>query len=285
MYYQPQQQNPQGGYAANPTNQKKEKTNVWEGVGLVRARSANENDPLRLYDFANGGSSLHFNLKVSEFTGTADQNGNPKVKIVSVPVDVYTNKNVTKEMLGAIVPGMKVRVVGHLDLQSYESKRTGSKVTSLVVKAYVLEILEGPQYQQNPYGAPQGMQAPVYGAPVQQYPPQQGYGPAQHAPAYGMQAPQYPQPQPMQAPGYGAPQYPQPQPYAGPQAQQMPAQGQQMPRQQAPAYQQGIQQPMAPQQPKTPPYYRSAPAPQQPPQNAPITAPRINDNPPEDMPE
>ncbi len=205
---------PQGGYApaaaeAKAPRQKKEKINSVELTGHVESRARNQE--IRFFEFPNnGGGAIHINVRTQEFTGTSDQNGNPKMKTAYIPVSVKTNKNITAEQLKTVVPGMKVHVVGRLTNQQYDD-RNGQKRSSLVVEAYVFEILEMPMMQ-TPYG-PQPYGMPPQQQPMQQYPPQYGQPvPAQQPyPQYGQPYPQqYGQPaQPAQQPF--TPPYPQPQ--------------------------------------------------------------------------
>jgi single-stranded DNA-binding protein len=283
----PQSGYPQGGYSQNgnrPMRQKKEKINQWEGIGIVSARSQNQNqqEPIRFFQFTGGGGAIHFNLKCIEYTGTMDANNQMRMRTTYIPVSVFTNKIITAQQLMNITPGMKVHIVGKLDIENYENKTTGQKKVSLIVNAYVFEILEMPMQQA--YGAPQ-----PYAVPQQQYPqPQQAYAPQAQPPQYG--APQY-APQQPQAPAY----------YQQPQQAQHP-QGAQQPQRVPPYYQQASQpQAQAPQQPFPPmpaqakmpvtpqpqgaqPQQRYAPQPQTPkPQATPAPTPDITDI--EDMPE
>lgn len=253
---------------------KKQVINKWEGIGIVRPRSAQENDALQFFAFPNGGGALHFSLLCTEITG-ADANGAPKTRTTYLPVKVYTNKNITEQQLRSIVSGMKLRCVGSLQHESYTSKKTGQKVSALVLNAYVIEILEAPmqgQYPPQPYGTQYPYPQPQQGGPAYQQPyPEPAPGP-QRAPA---QAPQYqPQPQYGQAPAQGPQYQPQPQygqaPAPAPQYQPQPQYGQapaQAPAQAQPQYQPQPQpqqqaQPQQQQAQAAPPYYRPAPAPQ-----------------------
>lgn len=194
---------------------RKQKINEVTLVGVIRPRSANENEPFRYYPFPGGGGAIHVNIKVSE---TMETQEGPKVRIVSIPVDIYTNKVITEQMITSLVPGMTVRVVGSLSNNSYESKKTGQRTTTLVVRAFVLEVIQSaqPAYGQIPaYG-----QQPQYQQNAPQY-QNQGYAPQpqyQQAPAYQQQGygqqPQYQQ----NAPAYGQQQYQQASAY-GPQPQ------------------------------------------------------------------
>jgi len=236
----------QGGRAP-----KKPKINEWQGEGIVKPRSGNDNEEIKVYDFQNGGASVNISLVCTEPAGN-DQYGQPKTATCYVPVKVQANKLITVQQLHGIRAGMKVRVVGRLAAESYTSKKTGQQVTSLVVKAYVFEILESPQQaympqqpapQYGPQGqAPYGQQMPPpYGQQVP-YGAQMPYGQQPQAP-YGPQAPM---------PGYGA------QPQA-PYGQQMPPYGQQSAYQPAqPRQAPAAPQPQAPAQPaNVPPYYQA----------------------------
>lgn len=228
-----QQPYPQG-QAQGARAPKKEKLNECILTGIVRPRSANENDVIVFYPFKNEGEgSININLKITEFTGTSDENGNPRQRHTTVPVSVKTNKSITAAQLKAVVSGMKVRVVGRLELQSYKSKKTGQDVTSLVVSAYVFEVLEMPMQSAQQYV----QQTPAYGQ-------QGGYAPQQPMPqGYNPQTP-YP-PQYVPQGGYA----PQQQPYGQPQQQAYGPQGGYAP--QTPVPQVGQQMP-----PQTPPYYQ-----------------------------
>ena len=234
---------------------KKPKINEWQGEGVVRPRSGNDTDEIRVFEFQNGGAAINISLMCQEYAG-ADQNGQPKMSTTYVPVKVMANKNITLEQLRSVRSGMKVRIVGRLKSESYTSKRTGQQVTTLVVNAFVFEILEMPQQayapQQPQYQQfPQQPQYPGYG---QQMPPQYG----------GQQAPYGQLPQQPQYPGYGQPAPPQ---YGG---QRPPQYGQQPQYNNPPAQAQ-------PQQPQggVPPYYQApGQAPAFPPQNGAQPAPQ-----------
>lgn len=189
-------------------NTKKEKTNEWTGIGIVVPRSGKSDDEIVFYPFPkNGGGVIHFSLKCEEPAG-ADANGQPRVETVYVPVDVMANKLITVQQLQTIRSGMRVRVVGRLKLDSYENRKNGAKTTRLIVRAFVLEVLQSPATQQGPQPFPQGI------APQQQggYP---GYMPQQGGyPGYAVPQPAYQQgPQYGGTPPYGA----QPQPGYQPQ--------------------------------------------------------------------
>ena len=210
---------------------RKPKINVWEGEGIVRSRSANADEPIRFFPFKNGGGAIHISLLVTESFG-AGADGAPRTRTTYIPVNVTTNNGsqnqITPQQLQSVRPGMKVRVVGRLGTETYDSKRTGQKVTSLVVDAFVFEILDIGQVPAYPQQG--GALLPHQGAG--HYPPAsaQGYGfqggapapfygqnfPQQNAPVYPQQQP-YPQPAPMPpypggyAPGAGIPQPAQPQ--------------------------------------------------------------------------
>ena len=185
--------NNQGGYGQGAQKPKREIINEWKGTGIVRPRSGNDQDPITFYPFQRGGGAIHITVACSEIVG-ADESGNAKQRTYYIPVNVLTNKNITQQQLQSVCAGMKVRVVGKLEPESYTSKKTGQKVTSLVVNAYVFEILQFPQQQ----GFAQPMQGAGYGQ-------QPFYGPQGPAPQGQYQQQQYYGPQP--APGqYGAPQ-------------------------------------------------------------------------------
>lgn len=247
--------NNQGGKAP-----KKPKINEWSGEGIVKPRSGNDGDEIRFFAFQKGGGAIHITVACSEPVQGADENGQPRMKTSYIPVNVMTNRAISQQQLMAIKPGMRVRVVGKLEPESYTSKKTGQKVTALVVNAFVFEVLAMPQQAMTPqYGAMPQAQQPAYGA----------------QPPYGMMQPQqqYPLQGGYPGPQYGAPvqpQYPPQQGYPGPQYQ--------------PQYQ--PQQPQAPAGAarQTPPYYvppqGTAPAQPQQPQNVPGSPMTI-----EDMPE
>ena len=199
---------PQGG----ERKPRKEKINECEFRGVIVARGQNDAEPIKVYTFDNGGAVIHANLKVSEYTGRADENGNPKMKTTTVPLNVNANKLITVDMLRSIVPGSTVRVVGRLENESYRDKQTGQYRSSLVVNAYVMEILQLP-IQAQPY-APAAYPQPQYGAQPAYGQQQYGQGPFAPvpAPAYGQrQTPPAPAPaqpqgypaQPQQRPAYG----------------------------------------------------------------------------------
>lgn len=188
------------GYPQNGQNrQRKAKINQWEGEGIIRPKSTNEQDPIKYWPSKTGnGGAIYATLKCTELTGQTDQNGQPKTTTAFVPITIWTNKNITPQMLQSLVPGMKVRVVGKLKNESYENKTTHQRVSSMVVNVFVLEILEMP------------MQAPAYGSAGQygmQMPPMQGYQQQQpQAPMSGQQG-GYIQQQPQgQVPPYYQPQ-------------------------------------------------------------------------------
>ena len=242
---------------------KKPVINKWEGEGILRTRSANDSEEIKFYPFQSGGGAIHVSLAITETNG-ADEQGVPRTRTVYVPVNVKTNRMITQQMLQGLRVGMKVHVVGSLKTESYTSKKTGANVSTLVVEAYVFEILEMPQQMYGGYGQQQGYQ-PQGGMP--QYGPQPGMAPG--APAPGYQQP-YPQQQPAYqqapygqqqapAPGYQQPVY-QPQGGYGQQApMQAPVQQQQAPQPQRPAAPQAA--PGAPVPPYyQPPYQGAAPA-------------------------
>ena len=166
-----------GGHAP-----KKTIINKWEGEGIVKPRTGNDNDPIQFFPFQNGGGAIHITIECTEMSGTADQNGQPRVTTSYVPVNVMTNRLITQQQLMGIRSGMKVHVVGKLQHESYTSKKTNQKVTRLVVNAcYAFEILEMPQqaapagYEQHAGYGPQGGYAPQGGYPQGGYGPQPGY--------------------------------------------------------------------------------------------------------------
>lgn len=228
--------------------------NKWEGEGFVKSRTANDNDEIQFFPFRNGGGAIHISVACSEMNG-ADENGQPRVTTSYIPVNVMTNRLITEQQLKGVRQGMKVHVVGKLQPESYTSKKTGNRVTSMVVNAYVFEILEMPQQIMGP-----GYAQPDY-APQPGFMPQQGYiQPGQYpAPQGGYQQP------PMggaPAPGFPSqPAYAQQQrPYQQP---AQPAYQRQAPAS-MPAYQpQGAQAPAgAPPHGNIPPYYQRPGTPQ-----------------------
>ena len=121
--------NGQGAGSAQPSGkQKKEKVNYVELVGYLTARSSNENDQIVFYPFKNGGGAVHCSLKVLQPTGQADEYGNPKMRTTYVPVDIAVNKMIPASTLQGLIPGMKVKVVGELRLQTYQKKNTNEKL-------------------------------------------------------------------------------------------------------------------------------------------------------------
>lgn len=250
---------------------KKPIINQFTGEGIVKTISANDGDEIKFVPFQNGGGAIKFTLACTEeVPGMNDENGQPKSQTDYIPVKVITNKNITAEQLKSVVPGMRVRVVGKNKVESYVSKKNNTRVSTMIVYAYVFEILQMPA--QN-YGQPQGYQQGGYQQPqggypapgsYPQYPPQGGYpGPQGAYP--GQPGMPYPPAPGYPAPG-GYPQYPQPgaQPYyqrpAGPAGPAAPAygrpagQGAQQPAQQAPAPQTQAPQGQAGAQP-VPPYF------------------------------
>ena len=191
--YQQEQQTPK---------QKKQKVNEVTLVGVIRPRSSNENEPFKFYPFKDGGGAIHVNLKVTE---NMDSPQGPKARTVSIPVDIYTNKAISQQALTSLIPGTTVKIVGSLSNNSYESKKTGQRQTILVVRAFILEVLQMPQqeFAQAPgYGYPAYGQQPAY-QQQPQYPPQPQYqqNPAQRAPgAYAPQSPAYAQQNPSYPP-------------------------------------------------------------------------------------
>lgn len=199
-------------YGANNAS-KKQIINKWEGEGIVRPRSGNNDEQIKFYPFKNGGGAIHITVECSEMTGTADENGQPKVMTSYIPVNVMTNRLITQQQLMGICAGMKVHVVGKLQPESYTSRQTNQKVTRLVVNAFVFEVLQMPQ-QNAPAGytgpyPPQGgypMQGNYPGQPQPGYGPQPGYAPQGGYPPQGGYQGQPPQgygPQPGYAPQGG----------------------------------------------------------------------------------
>lgn len=218
--------------------------NRWEGEGIVRPRSGNEGDEIRFFPFKNGGGAIHISIECTETSGT-DQNGQPRTLTTYVPVNVMANRLIPEQQLKAVRAGMRVRAKGRLQQESYTSKKDGSRKSTMVVNAFVFEILDmqTQAVQQPAYQQAYGQQAQF---PPQQpvYPPQQGYMPG-YAPQgqYPPQQQAYP-PQPGYVP---QPQYP----------------AQQQPVYQQPGYAQAAAQqrtPPAQGQGPLPPYYQ-APAP------------------------
>lgn len=205
---------------------KKPIINQWTGEGIVRPRSNNDGDEIKFFPFQRGGGAIHFSLACTEEMPGADPNGQPKTQTAYIPVNVMTNKNITEDQLKSVVPGMRVRVVGRLAPESYTSKRTNAKVTTMSVSAFVFEILAMPAA--NNYG-PQGGYASQSPYPQQgiqysgQYPPQGGYpGPQGSYQQYGPQG-GYQQYGPQGGMPYPpAPGYPQPGGYPAAQPQQQP---------------------------------------------------------------
>lgn len=222
--------NNQPGYGQDAQKPKKEKVNEWVGVGIVRPRSGNDQDPIKFFPFQRGGGAIHITLACTEVFN--DASGAAKTRTAYVPVNVLTNGGkLDIPLVQSIRAGMKIRVVGKIEPESYTSKKTGQKVTSLVVNAYYLEILQQqtfapgqPAYGQQPYYGGQGYQPPMGGQPYygpqpgQQMPGQPpmggqpamgyqpGYAPAPQGPYYGPQPGQPMTGQPpmggQSAPGY-----------------------------------------------------------------------------------
>ena len=161
---------------------RKQKINEWTGEGIVRPRSGNDGDEIRFFPFQRGGGAIHITVACTEQYG-ASENGQPKEQTSYVPVNVITNSRITEEQLKGVCAGMRVRVVGKLTPESYTSKRTGQKVTTLVVNAFVFEVLAMPAHSYAPQGGYAPQQAP-YPPQAPAYAPQAGYpGPAA-APLY-----------------------------------------------------------------------------------------------------
>lgn len=204
---------------------KKEKINEWSGTGIIVPRSGKLEDEIKFYPFEKtGGGVIHIVLKCEEAFG-ADNSGQPRISTTYVPVSVRANKNITIEQLKSVRSGMRVRVVGPLKAETY-TKQSGEKVTTLVVNAFVFEVLQT-STMNNPYGqnqpgavmqpgvAPLYMQGtyPGYNQPA--YPGYPGQGgtpvfPGQPQPGYAQPgvAPVCPQ---GAYPGYAQPVYAQPQ--------------------------------------------------------------------------
>ena len=216
-----------GGYGQGARRPQKEKINEWVGTGIVHPRSGNDQDPIKFFPFQRGGGAIHINLACVE--AYTDASGAAKSHTTYVPVNILTNGGkLDVATVQSIRTGMKIRVVGKIQPESYLSKKTNTQVTTLSVNAYVVEILQQQEYTQQPGYGPQPY-----------YQPQQGYqqppmGAPMGAPMGG---------QPMS--GYGQ----QPAP-AAPQVQYAPAQPQQ-----------GQQGAPAPQAQRQPPYQQAAPAP------------------------
>lgn len=201
---------PQGGYPEDGgqkavKTKKENPVNKCEFTGYAKTRG---NYPeIRVNELPNGGASVKFTLECREFTGSSDENGNPKCRTTYVPVSVWANKIISVAMLRSVVPGMKIHVIGRWSNQHFKD-RNGQDRNFTECEAYVLDILETPQMaspQMPPYGQPYG-----YGlqTPPQGYTPQQPAAP-QYPPQYSVQPqPYYPQPQyrqpaqPLPDPGY-----------------------------------------------------------------------------------
>ncbi len=242
------------------------KINEWQGEGIVKTRFASEGEQIRFYPFRNGGGAIHITVVVTE--QYTDLGGAQRSRTTYVPVNVTTNANITQQQLQSVQPGMRVRVIGRLGIETYTSRRTNEKESTMVVNAFGFEILDMGQriaaqggYGQYAGGAQPQMQAqPQYGGGIPQPAPQQGYQPTQQpAPAYPAQQGGY-NPQG----GYGAQQQ------GGYQHQQQPqgGYGVQQPMQGQPAMQggygqQGMAQPRGAQRGniQQAPYYQGAAAP------------------------
>lgn len=200
---------------ANNNANKKPKINEWTGEGIVRPRSGNDGDEIKFFPFQRGGGAIHITVACSEQTMRNDENGQPKVRTSYIPVNVMTNSKITEQMLRSIRAGMRVRVVGNLQPESYTSQKTGQRVTTLAVNAFVFEVLQGtdspypqaqPAYPAQPQGPAYGQGAPQGGYPAPQggYPSPQGGYPGQGGP-YPPQQPYYGG---VQGPQGGYPGYP-----------------------------------------------------------------------------
>ena len=151
---------------------KKAKINEWTGEGIVRPKSNNDGDEIRFFPFKNGGGAIHFTLACSEPAQGADENGLPRMKTTYIPVNVMTNKLVDEQRLRTIKAGMRVKVVGKLEAESYTSKKDGQRKSALVVNAFVFEVLAMPQQitppAQQGYGQQPGGQYSHQGGPYPQ---------------------------------------------------------------------------------------------------------------------
>lgn len=201
--YYPQGVYPQGGGPKAVMAKKESPVNKCEFTGYAKPRG---NYPeIRVNELPNGGASIKFSLECREYTGSSDENGNPKCRTTYVPVSVWANKIISVAMLKSVVPGMKIHVVGRWSNQHYKDKN-GQDRNFAECEAYVLDIQETPQMvspQMPPYGQPYG---------YSQQPAPQGYAPQQPAapqPQYdARQQPYYPQPQYSQtAPRQAYPDY------------------------------------------------------------------------------
>lgn len=228
--------NNQGGN----NRQHKDKACYAEFTGTVRPLTMKEGDPIRFFQFKNGGGAIHFLVEVAK-TLPADASGQERVKTERYKVDAYTNKDLTPEFLQSLVPGTKVNIACEPTYNFQKDQNGQPAKPELVFRAFAIRVRE---YAQQP-----AQQAP------QQYP---AYQPGYAAPAQ----PGYQQPYQQQ---YAPAQYPN-QPYGQPGGQYVPqggfAQPQQPQRPQAPYQNQGY-----PQQPAgqpVPPYFKPAPQPQVP---------------------
>lgn len=203
-----------GGQSRYRQGQKEEVINKWQGIGIIRAKSADPNAPIQCYSKDGAKGVIHAKLIVQKDSGRRDNAGNPVISKDEFSLDIWTNKNVSIQMLQNIIPGTKVRVVGELHKKHYQD-RNGVWQTDVVIEAYVLEILATPQQNYN-----QGYAAPQGGYNGQNQYPQGGYPQGQG---------QYRQPQG----GYnGQGQYPQGGNYQPSQQQYRQPQGQAQPPQQ-----------------------------------------------------
>lgn len=195
--------------------------NKGEWTGVVRSRTGSDQDEIRFIQWPNGGGVIHFTLECRE-PYLDEREGVQKERTDYLPVNARTNsKTISQELLMGIRAGMRVHVVGKVQNETYTSKRTGERRSTLAVNAFVLEILDEPAYGARPiygpadrypaapqqpaqaWGVPQGQYGPYPPQPVYQQP---GWPQAQFPPAsqYGPQPQSYPpQPQGYQShPGY-----------------------------------------------------------------------------------
>ncbi len=198
MPYQ-QNNNYQGGRSrGNGGQRREEEPNVCRFRGIVHPKTMKDTDEIvfRAFKKAPGGA-VHIMLTVED--SQPDSYGQIRSTQTHVPVAIFTNKNITEEMLRGLMPGMLIKVTGKYHTTSRQNPQTNQWENFHEFNCHWYEVLQMPS-SQPAYG-----QQPGYGAqPQQQYGPQ-GYAPQ---PPYGQQGGYVPQPQrgypgPQGQPAYG----------------------------------------------------------------------------------
>lgn len=189
--------NNQGGQG----RQHKDKECYAEFTGVVRPMTMKEGDPVRFFQFKNGGGAIHFLLEVQKKL-PADASGQERVKTERYKIDAYTNKDLTPEFLQSLVPGTKVNVASE-PTYNYPKDANGQPgKPELVFRAFAIRVREYPQQQPVQYQQAPQPQYPAYLPQYPAYQPQQGYAPAQYPnQAYGQPGGQY-----VPQGGFGQPQ-------------------------------------------------------------------------------